>query len=283
MANVYSHRENLPLESESFNPHALISGRAILAGLLIVFFSLVVLLSLGLAVGGISMDADTSARGAGIFTGIWFLVSSLLALFLGSYFAARVSKFRTGRIGSAQGLVIAALFIGILLYQAASAIGSAGQAVGSMLKGSGSAVVSGMNRAADNPAISNTVTNWAEDAMGDLNLRSDPKTVATGVASRLINGDAESAKNYLAAQAGITPAEADVRIAQMKGRVDQSVDEAKQGAATALKSTGWSLFILSVLGAVVSIAGGALGSVANFRKPLIREETAGMRRTQAAV
>ncbi len=126
----------------------------------------------------------------------------------------------------------------------------------------------GIGKLADSPAVGNMV----EDAMGDLNLRSDPEQVATGVASRLIRGDTEGAKNYLSRQSGITPEEANVRITQMKTQVDQAIDRTKQGAAMVLKSTGWSLFLLVVLGALSAVFGGSLGSVANYRKPLTRRE-----------
>jgi hypothetical protein len=258
----------LPLESDSSNMHPLISWRSVIAGLLIAFFCMVGFLGLGLAFGGISMDEDTSAKSMGIFTGAWFLISVLLSIFVGSYFAARVSKFQTGRIGSAQGLVIAALFLGFFLYHMLSAIGSIGSATGSMIGKGASMAGAGIDKLADNPAVGNMV----EDAVGDLNLRADPKQVATGVTTRLIRGDTEGAKNYLSRQSGITPEEANMRITQLKTQLDQTIDRTKEGAATALKSTGWSLFLLVVLGALSAIFGGSLGSVANYRKPLSRRD-----------
>ncbi len=280
--NIKTGRGNLPLESDLVNPHALISWRSIVAGLLLAFFTMTGLIGLGLAFGGIGLDDETSARGAGIFTGIWFVVSALISIFVGSYFAARISKFRTGRIGSAQGLVIAALFVGFFLYQTLATIGMAGQAMGGMIKGSGGMIARGVDKAAESPVINNAVSNVAEDAIGDLNLKSDVRTVGTGVATRLVRGDAEGAKNYLSMQAGITPAEADTRIAQMKTRVDKIIEDAKEGTAAALKSVGWSLFLLTLLGSLAAVAGGAMGSVANFRKPLIRQEGIGLGR-QASV
>ena len=280
--HVNTGRKNLPLESDLVNPHALISWRSIVAGLLLAFFTMTGLIGLGLAFGGIGLDDDTSARGAGIFTGVWFLISALISIFIGSYFAARISKFRTGRIGSAQGLVIAALCVGFILYQTMATIGMAGQAMGGMIKGSSGLIARGVDKAADIPVINNAVSNVAEDAIGDLNLKSDVRTVGTGVATRLVQGDTEGAKNYLSMQAGITPAEADARIAQMKTRVDKLVEDTREGTAAALKSVGWSLFLLTLLGSLAAVAGGAMGSVANFRKPLIRQEGIGLGR-QASV
>lgn len=280
--HVKSGKGNLPLESDLVNPHALISWRSIVAGLLLAFFTMTGLIGLGLAFGGIGLDDDTSAKGAGIFTGVWFVISALLSIFIGSYFAARISKFRTGRIGSAQGLVIAALFVGFFLYQTMATIGMAGQAMGGMIKGSGGIIARGVDKAADMPVINNAVSNVAEDTIGDLNLKSDVKTVGTGVVTRIVQGNTEGAKNYLSMQAGITPTEADARIAQMKTRVDQIVEDTREGTASALKSVGWSLFLLTLLGSLAAVAGGAMGSVANFRKPLIRQEGVGLGR-QASV
>lgn len=271
MANYNRHSHHGPLESELSTSHALISWRSIAAGLLVSMFTMTGLLGLGLAMGGIGMDAETTAKSAGIFTGIWFIASALISLFVGSYFAARVSKFKTGRIGSAQGLVIASLFLGFFLYQTVSAIGSAGSMAGSLIQSSGSMVAQGAQKASENPQITGALSNIAEDAMGDLNLKSEPTVVAQGLGSRLLRGDTQGAKNYLSAQAGITPTEADARIAQMKAQSDKMIANAKEGTATALRSTGWSLFVLVLLGALSSVFGGALGSVANFRKPLIRE------------
>lgn len=259
-------------EDDHATMHPLISWRSVVAGLLIAFFTMIGLMGLGMAFGGINLNENTSASSAGIFTGIWFLVSALVSIFIGSYFAARVSKFQTGRIGSAQGLVIAAMFLGFFLYQTMSAVVSMGGAAGSVIGKSAGALGTGASEAFQNPGVVNTVSRYAEDTLGDLNLRSGPAVVAKGVANRLIGGDAEGAKNYLALQAGITPMEADARIAQLKTRADKVVDDAKAAAGDALQATGWSLFLLVILGALSSVLGGALGSVANFRNPLTREQ-----------
>ena len=264
-----------PLEKESNNMHALISGRSILAGFLISMLSMFGLLGLGLAVGGIGLNENTSFKSAGIFTGIWFLGAAFVSLFVGSYFAARVSKFRTGRIGSAQGLVIASLFLGIFFYQGVSSLGSAGSLAGDFLGRSGSVIVGGAQEAYENPTIANTMSNITEDGLAELNLnlRSSPQIVAQGLASRLFRGDSEGAKNFLAREAGITPTEADARILQMKLRVDKVADDAKAATASAMKSAGWSLFLLVMFGALSAVGGGAWGSAVNFRRPLIRQNS----------
>jgi hypothetical protein len=257
------------LEDEVLTSHPLISWRSVMAGLLIAFFMMVGLIGLGMAFGGIGLDEHTSMKGAGIFTGVWFLSSALISIFTGSYFAARVSKFQTGRIGSAQGLLIASLFLGFFLYQTVSMMITAGSVAGAVV-----------GKAATQPLLT-AIADEAEMTLGELNLRSDPEVVARGLATRLIRGDTAGATNYLAIQTGITPDEATLRINDLRTRADRAVDQAKENAADALKATGWSLFLLVMLGALSSVLGGALGSVANFRNPLSREQFAALHRLHA--
>jgi hypothetical protein len=256
------------LESNTMNMHPLVSWRSVLAGVLVTFLSLAILLSLGMAFGGIGLSGGTDAQNAGVFTGVWFLVSSVISLFLGSYFAARISKFHTNRIGSAQGLVIASLFFGFFLYQTVSAVGWAGKAVGTAASGAAMAIGVGATQASDNTVVSHIV----ENAIGDLNLRSEPSTVVTGVGNRLVRGDTDGAKNYLARQANISPAEADRRIAALRAQLDQTMAQAREVAARTLQATGWSLFATMLLGVLSSIGGGALGTLANVRRPLVQEQ-----------
>lgn len=258
----------LPLESDSSNMHPLMSWRSTIAGLLVSFLVMAGLVGLGLAFGGIGLDDGTTARNASIFTGVWFVFSAILSIFIGSYFAARLSKFQTGRIGSAQGLVICSIFLGFFMYQTVMTIGSAGRAAGGMIGSTANFVGSSADRLAKSPMVNNIV----EDAIGDLKLKNTPRNVATGLATRLIRGDVDGAKNFLSAQSGISQAEASSRIATLRSRVDGVMEEARMGIAGALKSAGWSLFFLVLLGSAAAVGGGALGSVANFRKPLSRHD-----------
>lgn len=261
-------REDYPLESEFKLNHPLMSWRSAVAGLIISFFVMAGLIGLGMALGGISMEEDTTMSSVGVFTGVWFLVSSILSIFVGSYFAARVSKYQTGRIGSAQGIVIAALFLGAFLWQSTMALGNLGRVTSSIMGKS----FSGVNQISQNPYAANFAGMIAEDSLGDLNLKSDPQIVAYGITSRLVRGDSQGATNYIAAQAGISSEDADQRITQLKNRFDAGLVEVKQQAAFALKTTGQSIFLLVVLSALSAILGGALGSVANHRKPLATRE-----------
>lgn len=268
MVNVIVNRDRgNALEVES-SGHALISYRAIVAGLLISMFCMLGFVGLGLALGGMGMNEDTTAQSVGIFSGVWFIVSVLLSLFIGSYCASRFSKYRSRKIGSLQGLVIASLFLGFFVYASIFILGTAGSALGNLAFKSAGVIQDSVNQ----PRVARAFGMMAEDALGDLNLRSSPEVVAEGLGSRLIQGDTEGAKNYLARQTGITPTEATARIDQLRARFDKYVSDMKEKTGVAMKSTGWSIFLLVVLGAIASVGGGALGSAANFRKPLILQK-----------
>jgi hypothetical protein len=245
----------------------LISWRSIIGGFLVSMVTMLGLLGLGMAMGGIGMDEETSGGSVGMFSGIWFVASTAISIFVGSYYSARVSSFRIARVGSAQGILIATLFLGFFLYQTIAGISAAGKAAGSVIGNTAQMVGAGSQKAANSPVISEMV----EDRMNDLKLRSEPGVVASGVANRLMRGNAEGAKNYLASQAGIPPQEADRRIAEYRGELDRYTSDAKMAAGTALKATGWSLFIIVVMSVGASILGGMLGSRANSHKPIVRQ------------
>src|SRR4051812_32153916 len=97
-------------ETHSALTHPLMSWRSVIAGLIIGGFITDICLMLGLGLGGVTMksDANISTQAAGIIGGVWFLVSCMIGLFCGSYFAARVSKLHTSRLAGSQGVLITA-------------------------------------------------------------------------------------------------------------------------------------------------------------------------------
>lgn len=263
---------NHPLESDSAHQHPLISWRSILAGLLVSFMVMATLLSLGMAIGGNGLSDGATAKNAGLFTGIWFVVSAVIALLGGSYFAARISKFHTNRLGGAQGLVIAALFFGLFLWQTFAAIGWAGSAATSAASSALGGAASAVSAAAGAGSESPLVRDLTARATNGLQLNAEPATVARNLATRLGQGDIEGSKDYLASVSGISREEASTKIEELRVQMDQALIQAREGAAKALQATGWSLFITMLLGAAAAAGGGALGALANFKKPLTREQ-----------
>ena len=256
----------------SFHPS--MSTRSVIAGVLVSLLAFGTLMSLGVAMGGVSL-ADTSAHpNAGSYGGMWVLLSVVLTLFASSYFTARVSNFAPQRIGAAQGLVVAAAFFGIILWQSVGVLSMAAGAVSQVIGGTVKIAAPAVGDAAQSAASSPVVGDLIEDSMSNLQITGDPSTVANGVASRLLRGDTEAAKAYISRHSSLTPAEIDARTADMQNRVNAALNDARQATAKALQVTGWSMFAMFVLGMIASSLGGLLGARANSRIPMAMETPA---------
>lgn len=263
------------------NSHPAMSWRATVAGLLISFFVFAILLSLGIAMGGVSLTDGADLRNSGVMGGLWLLISVLFSLFAGSYIGARISNFEAPWVGMSQGFVLASLFMGVLGWQLFGLAGWVTSATGNLL---GSAAKAGAQAApaAQNMASSLNigVNEIIEDNLGDVQFKREPTTIMTGVASRLIRGNNEGAKAYLVRNSNLSAAEVDQRIAKLEMEMRKVTDDARLAAANTLKYVGWSLFATMVLGLITSIAGGVMGSMANRMNPAVRATLPGFRPEQ---
>ncbi len=241
-----------------------ICWRSSLAGLLISGLIFSAALAAGIGFGGVGLNADTTAANAGMFTGVWILVSVVLALFGGSYFSVRFGRFQTSVVASAQGALIASLFTAIILSQTFMALGAAGRFAGKAAAGITMAAGATVGAMAQNSAVQNMV----EDSLNGLKLGDKPEVIVSGYSARLLQGDTESATSYLAAKTGITPADAQARMATLQVKLDEMAVKTREGAAAAMKATGWTLFTFILLSIVSAIAGGVAAAQINFRHPL---------------
>src|SRR4051812_9083861 len=80
-----------------------VSWRSVLAGFFISMLCFTILLSLGMGIGGVSFEPNSSGTAWTWSSALWIIVSALIALFVGSYIAGRISNYITMRIGAAQG------------------------------------------------------------------------------------------------------------------------------------------------------------------------------------
>jgi hypothetical protein len=244
--------------------HPAISWRSTVAGLIVSLFVFTLLMSLGVAIGGVSLSDGASFRNSGILGGLWIVFSVILSVFTGSYLAARVSHFVSPLIGIAQGAVLASLFMGFVLWQLAGFAGWMARSAGSLIGGAAQVGAPLVQTAAQNLNVSEIV----EDSMTGVQFKNDPSIVARGVAARLLRGEPDSAKLYLTRNTNLSSAEVDTRIAQLDTQIKQTTEEARVAAARALKITGWSLFTTLLLSMVGGLLGGVLGSQINQKLPI---------------
>jgi hypothetical protein len=253
--------------------HPLVSWRSILGGLAAAVLAYWIFVTLGVALGSTSLTdgMETSPITFGTVLGLWAIVSAGLALFVGSYFAARISRYPARLIGSAQGLIITSLFFTILSMKALVGAGAAGKAL-STVAGTAATGVSATANMAEDSDVPYVIQDIVQETFAGANLRSSPETVVRGVAVRLLQGDPERAKNYLAREARMTPTEAQNRINQVRGKLEANLAAAAEKTAVAVSTAAWAWFAMMVVGLVAAMGGGVLGSVSNEKNPLSEEE-----------
>lgn len=240
--------------SNQVNDEHLICWRSTFAALPIALLTFSGVAALALLIGGVSLFDGASVGRAGLFAELSFLVALGVSTFLGSYFSVRVRNYGDETSANTQSVLMAALVLLMIFMGVASSIGAIGKSVGSMA-GRAVSTVGG----AGVPAMQSSFTqDLVEDGLGQLNLRSSPEVVLRGVTSRLVNGNPEDAKNYLAAQAGLTPAEANQKIALAKSKVDEAMMRAREASASALQVAGWNLLASIVLGLLTALWGGRM-------------------------
>lgn len=137
----------LNLNSYNAVPRKGVSWRAIFAGLVTILSVMLLLNLIGLSIGLGSIEpTEESNPLSGLGTGslIWWIVSCLIAIFLGAFVAARVGVSFSNKSGIIQGIMTWALYTFISAWLLTSAVGSiisgVGNAVGTVLSSAGSAI-----------------------------------------------------------------------------------------------------------------------------------------------
>jgi hypothetical protein len=256
----------------SASHHPAMSWRSVVAGFLISLFTFAVLMSLGMAIGGVSLQDGANLKNSGIMSGIWMIVSVLLSLGVGSYMATRVSKFASPSVGIVQASVLAALFTGFVLWQVLGLAGWLTSAAGSVISKTASFSTSAAS------GNGNTIMNQANDVIEDnlagqgVTFTPDVKTVVSGVSNRLLRGDTDSAKAYLANHSNLTQADINAKVDQVNAQVKKAGDDARVAAAKALQVSGWSLFAVLALSWIGAVIGSLMAATANARMPITNVE-----------
>ncbi len=126
-----------------------ISWSAVFAGVLVAIVTQMLLTLLGLGIGLGTIDPvqeRNPAEGLGIGSAIWYIISSLLSLFLGGWVAGRLASAPRLFDGVIHGVLtwclVTLLTIYFLTTTIGSIIGGAGRLVGGLVKTAGSAVAS---------------------------------------------------------------------------------------------------------------------------------------------
>lgn len=195
---------------------------AVLAGLFMAVSVLALLSVLGLAIGLSSYDAYDSGRTFAIGSGIWAIVSALIAFFVGGFVAAKTSALRGRETALWNGAVVWAVAIPLTAYLAASVAGTLARTTGAVAA-----------------TTAETATSAAQAA-----AQTDPDAVES---------QANQAANSIEQQAS------EARQA-VQNTSAQDVREGVATAARESRGSVWGTLAAMVLALVAALAGSALGA-----------------------
>ncbi|WP_342379082.1 hypothetical protein NVS55_06650 [Myxococcus stipitatus] len=263
-----------------------LSWGAILGGTIVALGVLLLLYSLGLALGLSSVDPNNpdSARSAGIGTGIWSIIAPLIALFVGGFVAARTAGVLDKGGGAMHGAVmwglttlLGVLLVGMLI---STVVGTALRATTGLVGATGAAVAGAASQGGE---AAQAFGIDANDALGPVNqrLREEGKPAITAnqleaatrdiatTAVRTGNLNREMLVTSIADNTRLSRQDAEdvadrvqVQIDSAKAKVGQMGEQVQQGALVAANKSGrafWGIFGGLLLGLVASVLGSTLG------------------------
>jgi hypothetical protein len=228
--------------------------------------------------GGTTPDASSLGMGAGI----WWLVSSIIALAFGGYASAWLAGIEIRWDGALHGLItwgIATLLTIYLLTSAAgSIIGGSFSALGSVVSATGSGLKDAAQPLAQAAGVSPDMLQqqaqaYLQPANSDsatMSPQDAQKEVVTNLATYAKGGpDAPAAKerviSIMAAQQHISHDEAAKRFDDAQAKLQQTRDQAVQTAknaadasAAAASKTSFAAFGGLLVGAIAAAIGGSL-------------------------
>jgi hypothetical protein len=266
--------------------HRRISWAAIFGGVILVIAVQLLLSMLGAGIGlgtvNTTSGATPEASSFGLAAGIWWVVSSSIALAFGGYVAAWLAGIEIRWDGVLHGLITWAIATSLTLYLLTSAVGGLIGGGFSVLGRTVSAAGSGLKEAVQPLAQSVGVSPDMLQQQAQAYLRPsnpDPATMSPQEAqkeavSNLVaytkgGPDAPAARerviNIMAAQQHISHDEATKRFDETQAKLqrarDQAVQTAKDAAdasAAAASKTSFAAFGNLLLGAIAAALGGSL-------------------------
>ncbi len=261
------------------------SWGAIFAGVAVALVVQLLLNLLGAGIGAAVIDPGTndnpSAATLSVSTAVWFVVSGLIASFVGGYVASRLCGRPVGSTGALHGLTTWAVTTLVVVYLLTTSVGALVGGVfsglGGIVSAAGSSVATAATTAAPALATASDPMAGIEQNIRDASGGNDPaalRDAAVASVRAAVTGDqakAEEARNRAAdaiAKAQSIPVDqAKQQVAQYEQQYKDAVAKAKEQATEAAKTAATAFsagailaFIALAVGAVAAWVGGSVGT-----------------------
>ena len=266
--------------------HRRIAWGAIFGGVVLVVAVQLLLSILGAGIGASTVNVNAgstpAAASMGIGAGIWWIVSSLIALAFGGYVSAWLAGVELRWDGMLHGLITWGIATLLTIYLLTSAVGGIIGGGFSAFGNVASAAGSGLKDAAQPLAQASGVTPDMIQQQAQAYLQPsnpDPatmspqdaqKAVATDLVTYAKGGaDAAAAKTHIIAimaaqqhisqdQAGKQFDEAQAKLQQAKAQAIQTAKNAADESAAAASKASFAAFVNLLLGAIAAAIGGSI-------------------------
>ena len=254
------------VETTSPEPSTYVDWAPILAGTAIASAITILLTSFG-SVVGLSMMSPYEGDGApgvaiAITTGLWLIWVALTSIIVGSYLTGRMRKAAHDakadeiklRDGT-HGLVVWALSVLVGVMIASSGISAATKAGGEIAK-SGVLAATNLAEEGSDYAVDELTRSQTAVAPMDADTRAQIGRVVLRATAKgeLTSNDRAYLTRTLATSAGLTPAEAEARIATLLTQANQAIEKAKAAAEQARRTAILLAFITAASLAVAAAA-----------------------------
>jgi hypothetical protein len=253
-----------------------ISWGAVFAGAIVALAVELMLGVLGVGVGAsaIKVGAGTSPMsGLGLGAAIWFVISALIAIYIGGWVAGKLAGVPTRTDGALHGFITWALATLALFYLLSTAVGALMGGAASFLESAAGIAAKGANITA--PAMTNAFSTATGTAPQDVrnqagDVAKDPR-FQTVVADVMRNGqvspqDHQALVGLVAQHQGIPQAQAETEVSHWEQELQQARSKATRAANRAAGDTArasiWT-FIMLILALIVGCGGGAVGAPEN--------------------
>lgn len=271
-----------PYLNSAFNK---ISWGAIFAGVAVALVTQLLLNLLGAGIGAAVIDPasydNPNATTLSVSTAVWFVVSGVIASFVGGYVASRLSGRPVKSTGALHGLTSWAVTTLVVVYLLTTSVGALMGGVfsglGSIVSSAGSTIGTAATTAAPALAATADPLSGIEQQIRDASGGNDPaalRDAATASVRAALTGDpakAEEARNRaadaLAKAQNISTDQAKQQVAQYEqqykdalAQAKQQATEAAQVAATAFSAGAILAFIALAVGAIAAWVGGSVGT-----------------------
>ena len=272
-------QENVIYSNDRRDTVKKLSWGSIWAGALIGIVTMILLNMLGLGIGFSAIDIAEErnpAKGLGMASAIWYLISSLAALFVAGWVSGRLAQTRRLFDGALHGVLTWCVITIASLYLLTTAIGNVLGGAGRLVSGTVSTVSAGSNKILEIAApeltdqlggfdLAEMKKNGTTDQVIDLlkNANGDPAKVNRNDLANIIMKESSKTKAQATFSADSLITEYKTAVLKFKQNKDEMIVQAKEtgddiadGASTAFIIA----FFAFVIGAVAAGFGARMGT-----------------------